>query len=194
MSTPLAAVLDLDTHCMLRVREGDEACLGLLVERHRNSLVGFFYRMVQNHAVAEELAQETFLRVFNSRRRYEPSARFTTWLYRIATNLALNWLRDHRAESRCDPMEGSDGSGLVQLADQRPVIDRRLVRHVEISEVRRAIASLPERQRTCVILHKYEGFSYAQIAEAMNTSEQAIRSLAFRAYEVLRQRLAHLAP
>jgi len=194
MSTPLAAVLDLDTEWMLRVREGDEAYLDLLVERHRNSLVGFFYRMLQNQAVAEELAQETFLRVFNSRRRYEPSARFTTWLYRIATNLALNWLRDHRAESRCESLEEGDGLALAQLSDRRPGIDRRMVRHVEVSEIRRAIADLPERQRTCVILHKYEGFSYAQIAEAMNTSEQAVRSLAFRAYEVLRQRLAHLAP
>ena len=194
MSSSLAAVLDLDTQWMLRVRDGDEAYLNLLVERHRNSLVGFFYRMVQNQAVAEELAQETFLRIFNSRRRYAPTARFTTWLYRIATNLALNWLRDHRAESRCESLEDGEGPALAQLTDQRPGIERRMVRHVEISEVRRAIASLPERQRTCVILHKYEGFSYAQIAEAMNTSEQAIRSLAFRAYEVLRQRLAHLAP
>ena len=88
-----AATLDYDAELMLRVKEGDEASFTLLLEKHRNSVVNFLYRMVQNQAVAEELAQEVFLRVYRSRSTYEPTAKFTTWLFRIATHLALNALR-----------------------------------------------------------------------------------------------------
>jgi len=89
-----AAALDLDAELMLRVKEGDGASFGVLLNKHRASVVHFLYRMVQNHAVAEELAQEVFLRVYRSRETYEPTAKFTTWLFRIATHLALNSLRD----------------------------------------------------------------------------------------------------
>ena len=88
------AALDFDAVLMLRVKEGDGASFGVLLEKHRSSVVHFLYRMVQNHAVAEELAQEVFLRVYRSRETYEATAKFTTWLFRIATHLALNALRD----------------------------------------------------------------------------------------------------
>src|SRR6516165_11105977 len=88
------AALDLDAELMLRVKEGDGASFGVLLDKHRLSVVHFLFRMVQNHAVAEELAQEVFLRVYRSRGTYEPTARFTTWMFRIATHLALNALRD----------------------------------------------------------------------------------------------------
>ena len=83
---------------MLRVRDGDQASFGLLLEKHRGPVIHFLYRMVQNQAVAEELAQEVFLRVYRSRDNYEPTAKFTTWLFRIATHLGLNWIRDGRNE------------------------------------------------------------------------------------------------
>src|SRR5580765_2186956 len=86
--------LDFAAELMLREKEGDGANLGLLLEKHRSSVVHFLYRMVQNHAVAEDLAQEVFLRVYRSRSTYEPTAKFTTWMFRIATHLALNALRD----------------------------------------------------------------------------------------------------
>src|ERR1035437_7876479 len=89
----VAAALEFDAELMLRVKEGDCASFGVLLEKHRSSVVHFLYRIVQNHAVAEELAQEVFLRVYRSRSTYEPTARFTTWLFRIATHLALNALR-----------------------------------------------------------------------------------------------------
>src|ERR1700739_1682157 len=91
-----AATLDYDAELMLRVKDGDSACFGLLLEKHRNSVIHFLYRLVQEQAVAEELAQEVFLRVYRSRLSYEPTAKFTTWLFRIATHLALNWLRDEK--------------------------------------------------------------------------------------------------
>ena len=89
-----AAALDYDAELMLRVKDGDSASFGVLLDKHRSSVVHFLYRMVQNHPVAEELAQEVFLRVYRSRSTYEPTAKFTTWLFRIATHLALNSLRD----------------------------------------------------------------------------------------------------
>src|SRR3954453_16962326 len=92
------AALERDAELMLRVREGDSASFSLLLERHRGPVIHFLFRMVQNQAVAEELAQEVFFRVYRSRASYEPTARFTTWLFRIATHLALNWIRDGKHE------------------------------------------------------------------------------------------------
>src|SRR5579884_1498806 len=92
------AALERDAELMLRVREGDSASFALLLERHRAPVIHFIYRMVLNQAVAEELAQEVFLRVYRSRETYEPTAKFTTWLFRIATHLSLNWIRDGRKE------------------------------------------------------------------------------------------------
>src|SRR5271166_965337 len=87
---------DPDAQLMLRVRDGDEESFRVLLEKHRNPLCHFLYRMVQEQAVSEELAQEVFLRIYKSRQSYEPTARFTTWMFRIATHLALNWLRDEK--------------------------------------------------------------------------------------------------
>ncbi|MGA2599592.1 MAG: sigma-70 family RNA polymerase sigma factor, partial [Bryobacteraceae bacterium] len=92
------ASLERDAALMLRVREGDEASFSALLDRHRAPVIHFLYRMVQNQAVSEELAQEVFLRVYRSRATYEPTAKFTTWLFRIATHLALNWIRDGKNE------------------------------------------------------------------------------------------------
>ncbi len=96
----LAAAIDYDAELMLRVKGGDDASFGVLLEKHRNPVIHFLYRMVQNQAVAEELAQEVFLRVYRSRASYEPTAKFTTWLFRIATHLALNSLRDGKNDAK----------------------------------------------------------------------------------------------
>src|SRR6266508_5783360 len=93
-----AAALDFDAELMLRVKEGDGASFTVLLNKHRSPVIHFLYRMVQNQPVAEELAQEVFLRVYRSRHTYEPTAKFTTWLFRIATHLALNWIRDGKNE------------------------------------------------------------------------------------------------
>jgi len=150
--------------------------------------------MIQNQAVAEELAQETFLRVYRSRESYEPTAKFTTWLFRIATHLALNWLRDHknsRGEVTLD--EPSDGFPTMQVAHSEASVEQRLVKESKAAEVRRAIGSLPQKQRGAVLMHKYQEMEYRQIATALKCSESAVKSLLFRAYETLRTRLAHMA-
>jgi RNA polymerase sigma-70 factor (ECF subfamily) len=189
-----ASALDRDAELMLRVKEGDGASFAVLLDRHRSPVVHFLYRMVQNHAVAEELAQEVFLRVYRSRSTYEPTAKFTTWLFRIATHLALNALRDgknERSQERLD--DDSSDMPVRQVSDHRPTIEQSMVYRARLDEVRRAIATLPEKQRAAVLMHKYEEMEYSQIAKILSCSESAVKSLLFRAYETLRARLAHMA-
>jgi len=189
-----AAALDYDAELMLRVRDGDAASFGVLLEKHRSPVVHFLYRMVQNSAVAEELAQEVFLRVYRSRATYEPTAKFTTWLFRIATHLALNSLRDNKNERLQDRLDDDTSEMPVrQVSDGRPSVEQALVYEAKLAEVRRAIGALPEKQRAAVLMHKYEEMEYSQIALVLNCSESAVKSLLFRAYEALRARLAHMA-
>ena len=189
-----AAALDYDAELMLRVKEGDGESFSLLLDKHRSSIVHFLYRMIQNHAVAEELAQEVFLRVYRSRSTYQPTAKFTTWLFRIATHLALNSLRDGKNERLHDHLD-DDTSDLPvrQVSDRRPSVEQAMVYEVKLEEIRRAVAALPEKQRAAVLMHKYEEMEYTQIAGVLSCSESAVKSLLFRAYETLRARLAHMA-
>jgi RNA polymerase sigma-70 factor (ECF subfamily) len=171
---------------MLRVRDGDQRSFELLLEKHRGPIIHFLRRMVQNEAVAEELAQEVFLRVYKSRGNYEPSAKFTTWLFRIGTHLALNSIRDGRNAKSQTSLD-------YELPDRRRTVEQELLYEARLGEVRQAIYSLPAKQRAAVMMHKYEEMEYAQIASAIGCSESAVKSLLFRAYEALRVRLAHMA-
>jgi RNA polymerase sigma-70 factor (ECF subfamily) len=188
------AALEYDAELMLRVKEGDSASFALLLEKYRLPVIHFLYRMVQNHGISEELGQEVFLRVYRSRATYEPTAKFTTWLFRIATHLALNWLRDGKNEKGQERLDDDSGAGPARdVADRKPTVERTLINQVRLDEVRRAVAQLPEKQRAAVLMHKYEEMEYTQIAAVLNCSESAVKSLLFRAYETLRARLAHMA-
>jgi RNA polymerase sigma-70 factor, ECF subfamily len=190
----VAATLDYDAELMLRVKDGDTASFGALLDKHRMPVVHFLYRMVQNHAVAEELAQEVFLRVYRSRATYEPTAKFTTWLFRIATHLALNALRDGKHERGQERLDDNSGELPVrQVPDRKPSVEQSMVYQSRLDEVRRAVSALPEKQRAAVLMHKYEEMEYSQIAKVLICSESAVKSLLFRAYETLRSRLAHMA-
>jgi RNA polymerase sigma-70 factor, ECF subfamily len=190
--------LDLDTELMLNVKAGKQECFDQLAGRHRRRLIHWLYRMVQDRAIAEELAQEVFLRVYLSRESYEPTAKFTTWLYRIANNRALNWIRDHANESQRESLDATPLRGLRrQFADQAGTIAERLVERESETEfqhfVRSAVSSLPERQRAAVFMHKYEGLEYAQIADALDCNVSTVKSILWRAYTTLRVRLHPLA-
>ena len=188
------AALEYDAELMLRVKEGDDASFAVLLEKYRLPVVHFLYRMVQNHGISEELGQEVFLRVYRSRATYEPTAKFTTWLFRIATHLALNWLRDGKNEKGQERLDDdSNAPASRDVADRRPSVENSLIRQSRLDEVRRAVASLPEKQRAAVLMHKYEEMEYSQIALVLSCSESAVKSLLFRAYESLRARLAHMA-
>ena len=188
------ASLERDAELMLRVRDGDQTSFTMLLERHRGPVIHFVYRMVQNQSVAEELAQEVFLRVYRSRSTYEPTAKFTTWLFRIATHLALNWIRDGRKEKLQESLDEETSDGTTrQVADRGRTIEQELLYEAKLREVRQAIEALPSKQRAAVLMHKYEEMEYSQIAKVLNCSESAVKSLLFRAYESLRSRLAHMA-
>jgi RNA polymerase sigma-70 factor (ECF subfamily) len=179
---------------MLDVKAGDDASFDILLQKYRLPLVNFLHRMVRDTATAEDLAQEVFLRVYRARKRYSPSAKFTTWLFRIATNLALNSVRDNRyrhMEVSLDaPVEEDQAPREVPTREMR--IDEHMIERDRAEFIRRAIATLPEKQRAAVLLHKYEEMDYGEIAKILECSESALKSLLFRAYETLRVQLAPL--
>src|SRR5579883_2053807 len=150
--------IDSDLELMMRVQNGDAESFELLLNRYRLPLVSYFVRMVRDRALAEDLAQEVFLRVYQARQRYQPEARFTTWLYRIATNLALNALRDRKSDDA--PALEEDGEGVPRVArtaDSRPTAEEQLMLSDRERLIREAIESLPEKQRAAVILQGFDG-------------------------------------
>ena len=189
------AVLEMlsDAEVMLRVAAGDDVAFDYLVEKYRRQMVSFMHRMTHNQAVAEELAQEVFLRVYRSRENYAASAKFTTWLYRIATNLAVNHARDtkhERPENIVNLDEPNADTGLtMDVADGSLNAEQTILRRERLVAIRRQVEALPERQRTAVIMHKYQNMDYKQIAAVLKLSESATKSLLFRAYETLRETL-----
>jgi RNA polymerase sigma-70 factor, ECF subfamily len=185
--------MDQDLELMLRVRRGDAESFELLLRRHRAPLVNYFCRMVQDRGLAEDLAQEVFLRVYRARHRYEAEARFTTWLYRIATNLALNAIRDRKPVAAwAEPVDAQGDPDASRFVDSKPTVEQQLMQSDRQRLIRRAIEALPENQRAAVILHKYQEVDYHQIAKILGVSVSAVKSLLFRAYESLRARLAPL--
>jgi|SRR5579872_1088771 len=184
-----------DVQLMLDVKAGDERSFELLLRKYRAPLVNFLYRMVRDSAVAEDLAQEVFLRVYRARKDYAPSAKFTTWMFRIATNLALNSVRDNRyrqSEVSMDQAvnDGDDERRAMEVPDHTPTVEQVLVARSRSEMILRAIDSLPEKQRAAVLLHKYQELDYDEIARILDCSESALKSLLFRAYETLRTVLA----
>jgi RNA polymerase sigma-70 factor (ECF subfamily) len=182
---------------MLDVKAGDEQSFELLLRRYRTPLVNFLYRMVRDSAVAEDLAQEVFLRVYRARKDYAPSAKFTTWMFRIATNLALNSVRDNRYRQSEISMDqavsvGDDERRSMEVRDLTPTVEQVLVARSRSEMILRAIDALPAKQRAAVLLHKYQELDYDEIARILECSESALKSLLFRAYETLRIALAPL--
>ena len=188
-----------DVQLMLDVKAGDEQSFALLLHRYRTPLVNFLYRMVRNREQAEDLAQEVFIRVYRARGDYVPSAKFTTWLFRIATNLALNSVRDtrhQRMEVSLDApvtVDSEDGDERpIDIAEKNPNIEEHLVQEAQRDMIRHSIDKLPEKQRAAVLLHKYQDLDYGEISKILECSESALKSLLFRAYETLRVELAPL--
>lgn len=182
-----------DAELMLRVKGGDTVSFVVLLERYRAPIIHFLGRMVQDQAAAEELAQEVFLRVYKARKRYSPDARFTTWLFRIATNLALNAVRDNRVErGAAVPIEEMEPGATGRLRDPQRTAEQEMIENERAREIRAAVWALPQKQRAAVILHKYHDLDYVQIARILGCSMSALRSLLFRAYETLRERLRPL--
>ena len=177
----------IDDHALMRrVRDGDRRAFAILVERHRDSLYRFILRQVRSAPSAEDLLQETFLRVYRAAADYEPDAKLSTWLFRIAFNLCLN--EAAKASSRRELVDAAP-----DRADPQPDPAVALERKEIASAVEAAIACLPPRQRAAVQLARFEGMSYASIAKVLDTSVAAVENLLQRARQTLRQQLQHLA-
>jgi RNA polymerase sigma-70 factor (ECF subfamily) len=182
-----------DAEVMLRLAAGELECFDYLMNKYRRPIVHFMYRMVHNQAVAEEMAQEVFLRVYRSRETYRAEARFTTWLYRIATNLAVNHARDTKNERTAptvhlDEPDYETGS-MPDVADATPTVEADMLRRERMNAIKQHVLALPERQRMAVLMHKYQEMDYKQIGAVLKLSESATKSLLFRAYQTLRERL-----
>jgi RNA polymerase sigma-70 factor (ECF subfamily) len=172
---------------MLRVKDGDREAFRALFEKHSGPIARFAAGFVGSSARADELAQEVFLQVYRTRERYEPRAKFSTWLYTIAHNLCLNEVRRHDYKTRVDPVGGDADVPAWDPSDPQPVEGEAYSAQREL-EARLAalVAELPEAQRTALILSRVEELRYQQIGEILDCSEQAVKSLIFRATQRLK--------
>jgi len=184
---------DPDAIMMLRVKNGDMEALAILVDKYKQPVINFIYRTIQDENEAEDLAQAVFLQVYKSACRYRVSAKFSTWLFTIARNLCLNEIRRrsrHPVESLQTLPSDDEDSVLRQFADTRvctppdALLQRELVQKVE-----QALAQLPEKQRTAILLCRQEEMSYEEIAKVIGCSLSATKSLIHRGRETLRQKL-----
>ena len=195
-AVPDVGVERTDAEVMLAVAAGDEAGYNYLVGKYHRQIIHFLFRMVHNEAVAEELSQEVFLRVYRSRESYRAEAKFSTWLYRIATNLAVNHARDTKNERMAqtvnldepDPESGSK----PEVADDDLNVEQSMMREERMAAIRKHVAALPERQKMAVLMHKYQEMDYRQIGDVLKLSESATKSLLFRAYQTLRESLKEI--
>jgi RNA polymerase sigma-70 factor, ECF subfamily len=173
-----------DAELMANVGRGHMSSLGELVTRHQDKVLALAYRILSRWDLAEDVAQDAFLQVARAAERYEPTAKFTTWLYRIAVNLCI----DIKRRRRRMPAELGDAAASLRAVSHDDPIEVR----EQAEQVRRAVASLSERQRVAVVLHRFEGLSHGQIGEVTGWTTSAVESLLVRAYANLRRELADL--
>ena len=190
-----ADVPDPDVALMLRVKRGDRGAFAELVERWKHPVVGFVYRTLPDADEAEDLTQATFVQLWKTADRYQPSARFSTFLFTIARNLCLNEIR-RRSRHPADSLDAVAGSGpddegpSHQIEDRRqPGADAEAVRGELFAKVEEALRDLPEKQRTALVLCREGELSYEEIADVLGTSLQATKSIIHRARETLKARL-----
>jgi RNA polymerase sigma-70 factor (ECF subfamily) len=179
---------------MLRSGEGDEEAFTELVRRHQRSVLNLVRRFVGPIPDQEDLAQEIFVRLYQARTKYRPTAKFTTYLYRNTLNLCLNYIRDRKVR-RTLPLDpgGEDGAGAMEMEDSAVEGPGAVAARRETSRtVRDAVAALPDNQRTALVLSRWHGASYQDIADTMELSVMAVKSLLSRAKENLRSRLSIL--
>jgi RNA polymerase sigma-70 factor (ECF subfamily) len=183
------ALSDEDARLMQAVAAGDRMAFRTLVEKHQHRVVGTVAKMLGDDRDAEDLAQHVFLRVWNSAARYEPRAKFTTWLFTITRNLVFNEIR-RRDRSRADSLDARIEECGDTFTDQlTPSASDDVVQAELEAAVQAAIDALPPPQRLAVVLRRYEDLSYEEIADITNTSVAAVKSLLFRARASLKERL-----
>lgn len=180
---------DPESRLMLRFQKGDLSAFEQLVRRNRSRFVNFIFRYLGDPQGAEDLAQEVLIRIYRAQQKYQPTAKFCTWAYRIAVNLSLNALRDRKKLVSLPLRDGEDEGDLEVVDPAAPSPAEILVREETAAGIRRAIDRLPENQRTALILNRFEGFSYQEISEVMDLSVMAVKSLLSRAREKVKEYL-----
>jgi RNA polymerase sigma-70 factor (ECF subfamily) len=196
LDVPLAdPASDPDVQLMLRVRAGDAEAFRELFDKHHRAIVNFAYQFVGTRQRAEEIAQDVFLQIYRAAGRYEAQAKFTTWLYRIATNACLNEVRrpEHRHPRRSieHTPEGERDRAEIAFPDPTAVPgDSALAGRQLEAKIQQVLADLPPNQRAALLMSRVEGMSYLEVAEALDTSESAVKSLVFRATATMRKELA----
>ena len=181
-----------DVELMLAVQAGDEGAFSVLVDRHRSAIVNLTYRYLKNRADADDVAQEVFLRVYRARKRYQPKAKFTTWLYRVAVNASLNEARSRKSRAifgaaTLAPGDDESPAGPAVADGTAPAPPVEAERSELRALVRRAVDQLPDRQRMALILNKFHGLSYEDLAETLELTVPAVKSLLVRARENVRK-------
>lgn len=179
---------------MVRVKSGDMNAFHLLFDKHKQGVVGFCYRYCGHRAISEELAQEVFLRVFKAAKRYRPKARFTTWLYRIATNVCLNELRKGEYRQQIDSLDhkACDGAGPEAQDRERHTPETQFEQREREDLVQRELSQLPDKQRVALLLRIKGEFSYREIAEQIGCTENHVKVLIYRGRQQLKQKLTPL--
>lgn len=189
---PPSIATDPDVHLMLAFQDGSEAAFVQLIQRNQHKVFAVIYRFLGDRTEAEDLAQEVFLRVYRMSGRYQPTAKFSTWIYRIATNISLNAIRD-RGRFHTLPLEVKHDDSEEfhrEVADADvPQPDAAMGQDELAGVVMAAIQELPDQQRTAIILNKYEGLSYEDIANILDCSVMAVKSLLSRARANLKSKL-----
>ncbi|MGD1083561.1 MAG: sigma-70 family RNA polymerase sigma factor [Verrucomicrobiota bacterium] len=184
---------DPDAALMLRAKDGDMAAFEELVEKYKQPLLNLMFRMLHDLSEAEDLAQTVFIRVFQSASRYEPSAKFSTWIYTIARHLCLNEIRRrsrHPAVSLDSSQDDDEEAAPRQFEDQRSSTAPQAMLHTELeAKIQQALDQLPEKQRLAVLLCRQDELSYEQIADILGLSLSATKSLIHRARETLKLKL-----
>jgi len=181
---------DVDVALMRRIAEGDERAFRDLVERHQNAVVGTVARMLGDPTEAEDIAQLAFLRIWKHAKRWRPDAKFTTYLFTITRNLVFNESRRRSRRKEVSTEEREEDSGFQMASETRHEPQEETMKLEMHQQIDRAIATLPEAQRTAVILYSYESLPYEEIASVLNTSVSSVKSLLFRARTTLREKLA----
>jgi RNA polymerase sigma-70 factor (ECF subfamily) len=183
-----------DHELLVSIRDGDEAAFQEIVRRYRNPITNFIYRMLDDYDRSIELAQETFVRVYTSASRYQANYSFSTYIYRIATNLAISELRKRKRRktvSLFSPFTNDEGETIeMDPPDSSTLQDEALIENERRRAVARAIKSLPEKYRAAVVLRDVEGLSYDRIAEVMKLSEGTVKSRINRARNLLKEKLS----
>lgn len=186
---------ELSDHALLEAtRDGDDDAFAILVGRYRNQITNYIYRMLNDYEEAVDLAQETFVRVFRAADRYQTTFAFSTYIYRIATNLAISELRKRKRRklfSMTGLFQSKDGDQPMEFnpPDSRPLIDETLVDEERRAAVSRAIGTLPDKYRAPLVLRDVEGKAYEEIAQILDMNEGTVKSRISRARGLLKEKL-----